>query len=452
MTAESGAGQPGETSDRNVYQVSELVGLLRDLLGQSLPRIWVEGEISNFSKPASGHWYFTLKDARAQLRCAMFRNANFRARVRPQNGDAVMVAGRVDLYAARGELQMICEHLEPAGQGALLREFEALKQRLSAEGLFDPAHKRRPPSMPRNIGLITSATGAAAQDVLTALRRRFALAQVSFLPVPVQGEAAALAIVKALQTLPDQAPVDVILLVRGGGSLEDLCAFNQEAVARAVRACAVPVICGVGHETDFSIADFAADVRAPTPTAAAELVSPDAAQLQHRVQLAQNALRRLATEHRAVRAQSLDGLLGRLRRLHPSGVLRQKMQDVDRAEGDLAQAWTGGLQQRRLTLNALSQRLLSQAPQNRLTLAVARRKALSARLQQALRQGLDARRHALDRRAALLTAINPTAVLARGYAIARQGDQVLHSPEDLAEQAAFELQLARGKLTARRIS
>ncbi|MGB0955258.1 MAG: exodeoxyribonuclease VII large subunit, partial [Panacagrimonas sp.] len=207
MTAESGAGQPGETSDRNVYQVSELVGLLRDLLGQSLPRIWVEGEISNFSKPASGHWYFTLKDARAQLRCAMFRNANFRARVRPQNGDAVMVAGRVDLYAARGELQMICEHLEPAGQGALLREFEALKQRLSAEGLFDPAHKRRPPSMPRNIGLITSATGAAAQDVLTALRRRFALAQVSFLPVPVQGEAAAPAIVKALQTLPDQAPV-----------------------------------------------------------------------------------------------------------------------------------------------------------------------------------------------------------------------------------------------------
>ncbi|MGH8482273.1 MAG: exodeoxyribonuclease VII large subunit, partial [Nevskiaceae bacterium] len=260
-----------------MYSVSEVAEILRGLLEDSLPALRVQGELSNFRNP-SGHWYFTLKDSRAQLRCAMFKGQNYLIKPEPKNGDAVVVRGRLTYYGKAGDAQMVVEHLEPVGEGALLRAFEQLKARLAAEGLFDDKLKRPVPEVPRGIGIVTSPTGAALQDILSTLRRRFPLGQVYVYPVPVQGEAATPAVVKALAELPKRAPVDVIVLARGGGSLEDLWCFNHESIARAIRACAVPVVTGIGHEIDFTIADFAADLRAPTPTGAAEHVSPDAAE------------------------------------------------------------------------------------------------------------------------------------------------------------------------------
>ncbi|MGH8444356.1 MAG: exodeoxyribonuclease VII large subunit, partial [Solimonas sp.] len=324
---------PERAGGRTIYQVSELAEVLRALIEDALPSVWVQGEISNFSRPASGHWYFTLKDARGQLRCAMFKNANLYVRPQPRDGDAVLLRARLSFYTARGDLQLICEHMEPAGEGALLRAFEELKRRLASEGLFDEHVKRDLPKRPRAIGIITSATGAAIHDMLTTLARRYPLAPVYLFPVPVQGAEAPPAIVRALAQLPRRAPVDVILLARGGGSLEDLWAFNDERVARAIRACAVPVISGVGHEVDVTIADFAADLRAPTPTAAAEQVAPDIAdwllalrghenraavaverRLQHAAQRVDDQARRLYAQHpgrrlreRGARLRELDG-------------------------------------------------------------------------------------------------------------------------------------------------
>jgi exodeoxyribonuclease VII large subunit len=258
-----------------VFSVSEVAELLRGLLEDSLPALRVQGELSNFRNPA-GHWYFTLKDANAQLRCAMFKGQNYLVKPQPKNGDAVIARGRLTYYGRGGDAQLVVEFLEPAGEGALLKQFEELKARLAAEGLFEEKAKRPLPEVPRGIGIITSPTGAALQDILSTLRRRFPLGQVFIWPVPVQGASAAPAVMQALAEMPGRVPVDVIVVARGGGSIEDLWCFNHEGVARAIRACAVPVVTGIGHEIDFTIADFAADLRAPTPTAAAERVSPDA--------------------------------------------------------------------------------------------------------------------------------------------------------------------------------
>ncbi len=289
-----------------VFSVSEVAELLRGLLEDSLPSLRVQGELSNFRNPA-GHWYFTLKDANAQLRCAMFKGQNYLVKPVPKNGDAVIARGRLTYYGRGGDAQLVVEHLEPAGEGALLRQFEELKAKLAAEGLFD-AHAKRPiPEVPRGIGIITSPTGAALQDILSTLRRRFPLGQAWIWPVPVQGAAATPAIMQAIAEFPRRAPVDVIVLARGGGSIEDLWCFNHEGLARAIRACAVPVVTGIGHEIDFTIADFAADLRAPTPTSAAERVSPDAA-----AWLAQ-----------------IERLRGRLEHAHPGRRVQQWLQRLD---------------------------------------------------------------------------------------------------------------------------
>jgi exodeoxyribonuclease VII large subunit len=295
-----------------VYSVSEVAEILKGLLEDSLPALRVQGEVSNFRNPA-GHWYFVLKDAQAQLRCAMFKGQNYLIKPEPKNGDAVVARGRLTYYGRGGDAQLVVEHLEPAGEGALLRAFEQLKARLAAEGLFDDKLKRPIPAAPRGIGIITSPTGAALQDILSTLRRRFPLGQVHVYPVPVQGDAAAPAIVRALAELPRRAPVDVILLARGGGSLEDLWCFNDESLARAIRACAVPVVTGIGHEIDFTIADFAADLRAPTPTGAAERASPDAAAWRTHLARLGDRLERAHPGRRLQQlTQRLDGLWERL--------------------------------------------------------------------------------------------------------------------------------------------
>lgn len=434
-----------------MHSVSELAEILRALIEDALPRVWVEGEISNFSRPASGHWYFTLKDERAQLRCAMFRGQNFQVRPQPRDGDRVRVRAQPGFYAARGDLQLICEWMEPAGEGALLRAFEELKRRLAAEGLFDAELKRPVPKIVRRIGLITSATGAAVQDVTAALARRFPLLSVQLWPVPVQGAAAAPAIVAALQKLPRRTPVDVILLVRGGGSLEDLWAFNEESVARAIRACAVPVVTGIGHEIDTTIADFAADLRAPTPTAAAELVSPDQASYLERLRqiemLAGRTLDRSLRLARERHVRALDRLLS----LHPQRALQSRAQRLDEMDQRLAGTAVRLLDERKLGWQSRSARLQALRPQARIRAYAELGQHLESRLGQAVQLRLERLAERLEMGRSLLLSLNPQAVLDRGYAIARtpQGE-VLRDADQIAQGSVFSLSLARGSLIARR--
>ncbi len=436
---------------RTVHRVSELAELLRALVEDSLPRLWVEGEISNFSRPSSGHWYFTLKDERAQIRCAMFRNANLRVAAQPGNGDQVLLRAQASFYTARGDLQLICEHLEPAGQGALLREFEALKRKLSAEGLFDAARKRPIPSRPRCLGLITSATGAAVQDVLAALQRRYPLLQVVLWPVAVQGAAAAPAIVRALQHLPRRARVDAVLLVRGGGSLEDLWAFNEEAVARAIVACPVPVISGVGHEIDFTIADFAADLRAPTPTAAAELASPDRSAITQHLDAWRVRLRQPLAQRLRERAEQIRQLAARLQQRHPQRQLQLRAQALDDLSLELGAAMQRQLAAMRQRQAELAFRIQLRNPRPGVEARRTQWLDLHRRLLQASHHGLQARDARWQQQRSLLRSYGPQAVLDRGYAIARSGaGQVIRNADQVQPGQDLELILARGRLITRR--
>ncbi|MFS8609180.1 MAG: exodeoxyribonuclease VII large subunit, partial [Gammaproteobacteria bacterium] len=336
-----------ETPPRDVYTPSRLNREARMLLERGLPALWLEGEISNFSRPSSGHWYFSLKDEAAQIRCAMFRQRNVLARFTPKDGMHVQARGRVSLYEPRGDYQFILDYIEEAGEGLLRRKFEELKNKLAAEGLFDPARKRSLPKIPRRIGVITSPTGAAIRDILHILKRRFCSIPVLIYPVQVQGAAAAPQIAAAIRLAGRRAECDVLILARGGGSLEDLWAFNEEIVARAIYECPIPIVSGVGHEVDFTIADFVADVRAPTPSGAAELVVPDSAEwvrafatLERRLT---STLRRLLNE----RIQRMDWLTRRLQRRNPRFELEQHAQRLDELERRLLRAMRHSLAIRR---------------------------------------------------------------------------------------------------------
>jgi exodeoxyribonuclease VII large subunit len=410
------------SSTTPTYKVSELAEIVRALLDDMLPSVWVEGEISNFSRPASGHWYFTLKDAQAQLRCAMFKNRNHYIRPIPKEGDRVRVRAKLDFYPGRGDLQLICEALEPAGEGALLAALERLKKKLSAEGLFDSTAKRVLPERPRHIGVITSATGAAVQDIRATLARRWPFATLWLWPVPVQGVEAAPAIIKALQGLPTMAPVEVVILARGGGALEDLMAFNDEALVRAVRACAVPVVTGVGHEVDFTLADFASDLRAPTPTGAAEQVTPKLEDWILHAAETHEALQAAMAEHLQGLRERLTTHSARLHNLHPGRRVQERQQRLDDLTQRMGLAAQRPLALHRQRLNGLAQRLLAGSPQ-RLAQQRARLNALHAQL----------------------TALSPTAVLARGYALALTADGHIATDAALLHAGdALRVQLARG--------
>lgn len=442
------SAQPSGTA-RTVYAVSELADILRGLIEDSLPSVWVSGEISNFSRPASGHWYFTLKDDRAQLRCAMFKNVNYYVRPQPKDGDAVLVRAKVGIYPARGELQLIVEHLEAAGTGALLRAFEQLKAKLAAEGLFDAALKRPLPKLPRRIGIITSGTGAALQDILNALRRRWPLAEVALYPVPVQGKEAPPAIIRALRELPVRAPVDVILLARGGGSLEDLWAFNDEGVARAIRACPVPVVSGVGHEIDFTIADFAADVRAATPTAAAELATPDIGERYAQVDTLDIALITLTRRRLLALRERLMQLSARVQTLHPGRRLHERAQRLDELDERLRHAMRGRLAAKRDALLRAGRRFDTAAPLPKLLARRERVAMLASRLRLQGRNLLTDRSSRLRQAEALLNSLNPSAVLERGYALALSADgRVLRDAAAVAAGERVTIRLGRGGFDA----
>ncbi|HNN87491.1 MAG: exodeoxyribonuclease VII large subunit [Pseudomonadales bacterium] len=352
------------SSAEHIFSVTELNRRARQLLETHLATVWVSGEISNLSTPSSGHWYFTLKDDKAQIRCAMFRGQNALLRFKPEHGMQVLARGRVGLYEGRGDYQLVVENLQADGAGNLQLAFEQLKNKLAAEGLFDEDFKQPLPDMPRHVGIITSPTGAAIRDIVSVFKRRFPAAQLSIFPVPVQGAEAAPAIVKALQLANTQRDIDVLILARGGGSLEDLWAFNEESVARAVFASEIPTVSAVGHETDFTICDFVADVRAPTPSAAAEMLSPEIddllALLAHYADLFHKQFQQKITRHR----QQLLYLAKRLR--HPGHVLREQQQKLDHLEWRLLQAPVLHLQKPQQKLARLAASLNNLSPLNTL--------------------------------------------------------------------------------------
>jgi exodeoxyribonuclease VII large subunit len=433
--------------DREVLTVSQLNGRARVLLEDVFSNIWVEGEISNLSRPASGHVYFTLKDSGAQVRCALFRQSAARVRQVLKDGLAVKVRGKVSLFEGRGDYQLILDTVEPAGEGALRLAFDALKDKLSAEGLFSTERKVPLPLHPRRIGIISSPTGAVIRDIISVFRRRAPQIQLTLIPTAVQGRDAIAQIVRALR-LADARGFDALILARGGGSLEDLWCFNEEAVARAIDACVTPIVSAVGHETDVSISDFVADVRAPTPSAAAELLAPDASDLHRRVD---NLKRRLVTriQDRLMRERlRLEGISRRLR--HPGERLRQQAQRLDDLDMRLRRAFEQHTQKRAARLAHLQARLTAQHPGRTLALLRQRLDSLSQRLPRAIRETLKTRRLQLQSQMQTLHVVSPLATLSRGYSILLdERGHAIRSAEQTHNGQRLKARLGEGELQVR---
>jgi exodeoxyribonuclease VII large subunit len=435
--------------ETEIYTVSRLNQAVRQLLEGAFPLIWVEGEISNLATPASGHCYFSLKDEAAQVRSALFRNRARRLRFRPENGQRVRLRARISLYAPRGEYQLIVEHMEPAGDGELQRAFEALKARLSAEGLFAEHAKQPIPALPRRIGVITSPTGAAIRDVLSVLWRRFPALPVLIYPTAVQGHSAAAEMASAIRLANERAEVDVLLITRGGGSLEDLQAFNDEHLARAIAASSLPVVSAVGHEVDMAITDFVADERAATPSAAAERLSPDGAAIQQRLgdrsaRLAGSLQRLLQRQH-----ERLAQLSRRLDSQHPGRRLRDRSQRLDELDQRLRHAMGRRLQSRGEQLATVRGRLRAANPGRRVQEGQRRVDALQNRLGGQVREAIASRQARLAASARALEAMSPLATLQRGYAIVQTPEgQILRRAGDLQPGSAIHARLASGRLEA----
>jgi exodeoxyribonuclease VII large subunit len=441
-----GTGQP----PRHVLTPSTLNRLVRGLLEDALPLVWIEGELSNVARPASGHLYFTLKDSTAQVRCAMFKPKSSWLRFKPADGMHVLVRARVGLYEPRGEFQLVAEHMEPAGEGALQREFERLKAQLDAEGLFAQERKRPLPRFARRIGVITSATGAAVRDVLSVMARRWPLVDVEILPVPVQGREAPPAIVSMLRKASASGRYDVLLLTRGGGSLEDLWAFNDEQVARAIHASVVPVVSAVGHEIDFSIADFVADLRAPTPSAAAELLVPDIlAQRRHLEQLRQ----RLVAIHERrlhVRIQRIDHLLTRLQAQRPQARLARDRDRLLQLHRRVLACRLANLTRKTVQLDRVHARLLAQHPRQRVALLRQRLEQHAMHLRHMIQRKLQHERLNLQQTARAMHAVSPLATLERGYAILFDAEgKVLRSVQGVEVDTPLRARLVDGELALR---
>ncbi len=441
------ATTPPVSPQRDIYTVSRLNREARGVLEGNFPLLWIEGELSNLARPSSGHWYFSLKDPQAQVRAAMFRNRNQLLRFRPEDGMQVLVRARISLYEARGDYQLIVEHMEEAGDGALRRAFEALKARLDQEGLFAAEHKQPLPTLPRRIGVITSPTGAAIRDVLSVLGRRFPAVPVLVYPVPVQGEGAGEQIAAALRLAAQRAECDVLILTRGGGSLEDLWAFNEEVVARAVHACPIPVVSAVGHEVDVTIADFVADQRAATPSAAAELVSPDQQEWLNSLRALDRRLLTLLRQRQQQAAQRLEYLLKRLQSQHPGQRLQQQAQRLDEREQRLHRAIGDCFSRSTARLAQLRVRLQAQTPSHRLERLADRNRELGLRLRTTVQRQLERRRQGLQSLTRALDTVSPLATLERGYSISRQVDgDILKDAAEVKTGAEIETRLARGRL------
>ncbi|MDP2029666.1 MAG: exodeoxyribonuclease VII large subunit [Thiobacillus sp.] len=428
-----------------VLTVSELNRMARRALEAQLPLLWVEGEVSNFVRAASGHWYFSLKDANAQVRCVMFRGRNQFSDFTPTNGDHVEVRALPSLYEARGEFQLGAESIRRAGAGRLYEAFLKLKAKLEAEGLFDPLGKRALPRFPRCIGIVTSPQAAALHDILTALLRRMPGLPVILYPTPVQGAGAGALIAAAIRAAGARGECDVLLVCRGGGSLEDLWAFNDEDVVRAIAASPMPVVSGIGHETDFTLADLAADLRAPTPTAAAELVSPVREELLlHLGRQARQLHHHLARKHQN-EIQRLDYLSRRL--VHPAEQLRRQQLELEQWTQRLHNASRTRLTRERLQLTQWGQRLVT--PLHLVQREQQKLDALAARAQRAVQSGLVQRQLTLARFDSSLGHLSPEGVLARGYSIVQlDNGKIVQDAALLKAGDSIGIRLHRGQARA----
>lgn len=443
-----------DATRRDVLTVSRLNAEVRAVLEGSFPLLWVTGEISNLAQPSSGHIYFTLKDRHAQVRCAMFRMKRQYLRFLPENGAQVLLRCRVGLYEGRGEFQLLVEHMEPAGEGALRQAFEALKEKLAAEGLFSTDLKKPLPAYPNQIGIITSPTGAAVRDILTVLQRRFPAAGVVIYPVQVQGNEAAAEIEAMIKLADQRAECDLLILTRGGGSLEDLAAFNDERVARATHAANLPIVSAVGHEVDFTIVDFVADRRAATPSAAAELVTPDQLELNNQID---SLAYRLARQIRRVQEQNrtlLGTLEKRLARAHPGNRILQWQQRVDELQLRLHQAVQRQQRHRLALLDTLAARITAVTPMHELKRMGERRESLDKRLRYAVESLFGRLRQQLAKAAGNLHALSPLATLQRGYSITRRvrDGAVIQDAAAVTAGEQVETLLSRGRLRCEVIS
>ncbi len=432
-----------------VYTVSALNREARYLLEDNFPAVAVEGELSNIAMPASGHWYFTLKDAEAQVRCAMFRGRNQFVKIKPREGMQIQLRAKLSLYEGRGDYQLIVDSMSPLGEGALRIAFEALKNKLLAEGLFDEAHKKALPSLPAHIGVITSPSGAAIRDIISVLRRRFPDIPLTILPVSVQGTEAAPAMVEAIRLANQKqgvlADLDVLIIGRGGGSLEDLWAFNDERLARAIYASELPIISAVGHEVDFTIADFVADVRAATPTAAAELLSPDQEEFSALFSAYQTRFRKLLGDHLKQSQQHLQWLRKQIK--HPGRRLQEQAQKIDHLELKLRREFHYTLTQHRHELRILSQHLQQYSPLSIIREQAQENRYLLQRLQKGLIQHLRNLRLQLAEMSHALNNLSPLAILARGYSVTYdENQQVLTSCEQIKPGKPIRTRLHDGEL------
>jgi exodeoxyribonuclease VII large subunit len=436
-------------SEKTILTVSRLTALLRGILEENFEQLWVQGEVSNLSYPSSGHCYFTLKDSGAQLRCVMFKGAVKNLKFRLADGMALIVRGRISVYDQRGEYQLICEYIEPSGVGALQTAFLQLKEKLAGEGLFSEAHKISMPCFPRRIGVITSPTGAAIHDILNVLKRRFASLEVLIYPVRVQGEGAAFEIARAIDEMNRMDEVDLLIVGRGGGSMEDLWAFNEEVVARSVYRSKLPIMSAVGHETDWTICDFVADLRAPTPSAAAELVIASAAELRSQVEALFHRVRKSVENMLAGHDSRLDGLRRALR--DPRTMLGHLIQRIDDLNDRLETGLSVALSRRRDRFERIKDTLEHNDPKVRIDGLRQHIELLSLKGEGLLNQRLELLRQGFGDNAARLEVLSPLKTLSRGYAIATHGisGNVVTDAETLTTGDQLLLKLHRGQACCR---
>ncbi|WP_045419359.1 exodeoxyribonuclease VII large subunit [Vibrio jasicida] len=434
-------------TNQNIFTVSRLNAEVRLLLENEMGIVWLVGEISNFSAPVSGHWYLTLKDSRAQVKCAMFRGNNRRVTFKPANGNQVLVKARLSLYEPRGDYQLIIESMQPEGDGRLQQEFEALKMKLAAEGLFAQTNKQPLPEHPKRVGVITSKTGAALYDILDVLKRRDPSLPVVVYPTMVQGEEAAIQIAQTIGRANSRDECDVLIVGRGGGSLEDLWCFNNEILARTIAASQIPIISAVGHEVDVTIADFVADMRAPTPSAAAELVSRDNSHKDQALVTRQHKLASAMRYYLAQQKQQSAQLIHRLERQHPSYQLQRQTQQLDELEMRLQRAMQRFITTRQQAVERKHHRLQLNSPVKRL----AEQKSKLDRVEQKLLDAMDRKlltmRHQLAIAAEKLDTVSPLATLKRGYSITQtEQGQVVTQAKDVKTGDVLVTRLSDGEL------
>ncbi|ELJ8821346.1 exodeoxyribonuclease VII large subunit [Vibrio parahaemolyticus] len=434
-------------TNQNIFTVSRLNAEVRLLLENEMGIVWLVGEISNFSAPVSGHWYLTLKDSRAQVKCAMFRGNNRRVTFKPANGNQVLVKARLSLYEPRGDYQLIIESMQPEGDGRLQQEFEELKMKLAAEGLFAQTNKLPLPEHPKRVGVITSKTGAALYDILDVLKRRDPSLPVVIYPTMVQGDDAAIQIAQAIGRANSRNECDVLIVGRGGGSLEDLWCFNNEILARTIAASQIPIISAVGHEVDMTIADFVADVRAPTPSAAAELVSRDNSHKDQALVTRQHKLASAMRYYLAQQKQQSAQLMHRLERQHPSYQLQRQSQQLDELDMRLRRAMQRFIDTRQQAVERKHHRLQLNSPIKHLAQQKSRLERVEHKLLDAMDRKLLTMRHQLAIAAEKLDTVSPLATLKRGYSIT-QTDQgkVVTSADDVKTGDLLVTRLANGEI------